>query len=278
MLVEIPLINNGEPLNEPTLNRAIVKIKENIEDLYKKYAALSATSEAVPETLVLRDENATAKFGEPTEGDHPVRLVDLHRAHPTGSVISFVGNVAPTEEGFMFAHGQEIDRITYAKLFGLIGTTYGEGDGSTTFNLPDTRGEFIRGLDNGRGIDSGRVLGSNQSDEFRSHGHTASIGGSGSHGHSGSTSAAGGHSHQSPTADSSPPSSSSTYEVPGSQNNSAFSGYDYLYAAPTSSSGVHNHTFSVSGGEHSHSVSVGSRGGSETRPRNLAMNYIIKVI
>lgn len=47
-------------------------------------------------------------------------------------------------------------------MFDILGEIYGAGDGNTTFNLPDLRGEFIRGLDNGRGIDSGRVLGSKQ--------------------------------------------------------------------------------------------------------------------
>ena len=55
-----------------------------------------------------------------------------------------------------------ISRTTYAALFAVIGETFGAGDGSTTFNLPDLRGEFIRGWDNSRGVDSGRVFGSAQ--------------------------------------------------------------------------------------------------------------------
>lgn len=70
--------------------------------------------------------------------------------------------------------GSAISRAIYAKLFAVIGTTYGAGDGSTTFNLPDDRGEFIRGWDNGRGVDSGRVFGSTQADEFKSHSHNMS--------------------------------------------------------------------------------------------------------
>jgi phage-related tail fiber protein len=57
-------------------------------------------------------------------------------------------------------------------LFAAIGTTFGSGNGSTTFNVPDLRAEFIRGWDNGRGIDTGRVFGSSQLDAFASHTHS----------------------------------------------------------------------------------------------------------
>jgi len=65
-------------------------------------------------------------------------------------------NAAP--DGWRACSGQAVSRTTYAALFAAIGTEYGVGDGSTTFDLPDLRGEFLRGWDNGRGVDSGRVL------------------------------------------------------------------------------------------------------------------------
>ena len=84
--------------------------------------------------------------------------------------IAYLGmSTAPT--GWLKANGATISRSTYADLFAAIGTTYGAGDGSTTFNIPDLRGEFVRGFDDGRGADSGRGFGSYQGDEFRSHGH-----------------------------------------------------------------------------------------------------------
>ncbi|WP_231679148.1 phage tail protein, partial [Ralstonia pseudosolanacearum] len=52
---------------------------------------------------------------------------------------------------------------TYAALYAEIGTTFGAGDGAATFNLPDLRGEFLRGWDDGRGVDSGRGIGTWQS-------------------------------------------------------------------------------------------------------------------
>ena len=90
-------------------------------------------------------------------------------AAPVGSVQYFALPSAPA--GWIKANGAEVSRTTYAALFAAIGTTYGAGNGSTTFKLPDLRGEFIRGWDEGRGADPGRVFGSWQGDEFRSHNH-----------------------------------------------------------------------------------------------------------
>jgi phage-related tail fiber protein len=88
---------------------------------------------------------------------------------PSGTVIWFAANAAPT--GYLKANGAAVSRTTYADLFAAIGTTFGVGDGSTTFNVPDLRGEFLRGWDDGRGIDSARVFGSAQSQSIESHSH-----------------------------------------------------------------------------------------------------------
>jgi phage-related tail fiber protein len=64
--------------------------------------------------------------------------------------------------GWLKANGAAVSRTAYAKLFTVIGTTFGAGNGSTTFNLPDLRGEFLRGWDDGRGVDSGRSIGTAQ--------------------------------------------------------------------------------------------------------------------
>lgn len=86
-----------------------------------------------------------------------------------GSVIYLAKNTAPT--GYLKANGAAVSRTTYANLFAAIGTTFGAGDGSTTFNLPDLRGEFLRAWDDSRGIDTGRVFGSWQADEIKTHNH-----------------------------------------------------------------------------------------------------------
>lgn len=89
---------------------------------------------------------------------------------PAGSVLAFAGQTAPN--GYLVANGQPVGRDTYPDLFDAIGTTYGEGDGSTTFNLPDFRGQFLRGTALDGTIDAGRTLGSTQQDMLRSHSHS----------------------------------------------------------------------------------------------------------
>jgi microcystin-dependent protein len=90
-------------------------------------------------------------------------------AVPAGTVVYVAQNTAPT--GYLKANGAAVSRTTYAALFAAIGTTFGAGDGSTTFNLPDMRGQFPRSWDDGRGLDSGRAFGSSQTDALQGHWH-----------------------------------------------------------------------------------------------------------
>ena len=80
--------------------------------------------------------------------------------NPVGTVNYFARQFPP--EGWLLCDGREVLRDVFADLFNMLGTSFGSGDGKTTFNLPDLRGEFIRGLDQGRGIDDGRMFGSAQ--------------------------------------------------------------------------------------------------------------------
>lgn len=89
---------------------------------------------------------------------------------PAGMVADFAMSTTPA--GWLKANGAEVSRSVYSALFSAIGTTYGAGNGVTTFRLPDFRGEFRRGWDDGRGVDRGRAFGSAQADELRSHSHT----------------------------------------------------------------------------------------------------------
>lgn len=91
-------------------------------------------------------------------------------AVPAGAICAFGMSAVPT--GWLYANGQAVSRTTYARLFAAIATTFGVGDGTTTFNLPDLRGYFARGWDDGRGIDTARAFGSNQADELKAHTHT----------------------------------------------------------------------------------------------------------
>lgn len=95
-------------------------------------------------------------------------------ASPVGTIVAFAGAAAPT--GWFLCNGQLVSRTGYSNLWNVIGTTYGAGDGSTTFALPDLRGEFLRGLDAARGVDPGRALGSAQGSAFAAHNHLNGVG------------------------------------------------------------------------------------------------------
>ena len=74
---------------------------------------------------------------------------------PVGAVWDFAGTSAPT--GWVFCYGQALSRATYATLFAAIGTAYGAGDGSTTFNVPDCRGRVVAGKDDMGGSSANRL-------------------------------------------------------------------------------------------------------------------------
>tara|TARA_R100000700_G_scaffold8662_1_gene12643 strand:- start:8354 stop:9562 length:1209 start_codon:yes stop_codon:yes gene_type:complete len=78
-------------------------------------------------------------------------------AMPTGAVVPFGGSSAPT--GFLLCAGQAVSRSTYSALFGVISTTYGAGDESSTFNIPDLRGRVVAGQDDMGGSSADRLTG-----------------------------------------------------------------------------------------------------------------------
>ncbi|WKL65456.1 phage tail protein [Pseudomonas qingdaonensis] len=86
-----------------------------------------------------------------------------------GCVAYFARNTAPG--GWLKANGALVSRTTYSRLFNAIGTTFGAGDGATTFQLPDLRGLFVRGWDDGRGMNPGRDFATYEADELKSHAH-----------------------------------------------------------------------------------------------------------
>lgn len=130
------------------------------------------SSHVTPETMaVVMGVIAFGKavsIGEVTEegivaelGEHGVRLERLEAsildAIPTGFVLPFGGNSIPYD-GWILCNGAAVSRVTYAKLFSIIGTNFGAGDGSTTFNLPNTSGRFIEGINGVSGIYRGAGL------------------------------------------------------------------------------------------------------------------------
>lgn len=99
---------------------------------------------------------------------------------PIGTVIHVARSTAPS--GWLIADGSLVLRADYPALFSVLeadGLVFGQGDGVTTFRLPDLRGMFLRGTDLGRGIDPLRSFGSIQADDLRTHTHTAAVSDSG---------------------------------------------------------------------------------------------------
>lgn len=164
-----------------------------------------------------------------------------YNAVPPGNVEYTARTTAPA--GYLFCDGSAISRTTYSRLFAAIGTTFGAGDGSTTFNLPDLRDEFIRGANPGS-----RAVGLAENDSFRAHVHT------------GSTNSAGAHSHSLPR-DLVSGANRNMFTLVDTSNNDE----DYTNNPPTGTAGEHTHTFTTN-----------ATGGSETRPRNVALLPIIK--
>lgn len=95
---------------------------------------------------------------------------------PVGEIIATGSTTAPA--GFLYADGSAVSRTQYSDLFAVIGTTYGAGDGSTTFNLPNLKGVFVRGAGSQTigGISYSATLGGAQGDQMQGHKHNASDG------------------------------------------------------------------------------------------------------
>ena len=146
-----------------------------------------------------------------------------------GMIASFAMSGAPA--GWIVCNGAEYAIADYGDLYTAIGTTWGAltngsgGAGSTHFRVPDLRGEFLRGWDNGRGVDSGRSFADSQGDELKSHSHSITL------------------------------------------LESSYGGY-YEYYAQSKRLGDNPRVFRTS--------YTNGFGGSETRPRNIAILYCIK--
>ena len=173
---------------------------------------------------------------------------------PTGTVTPFAGAAEP--DGWLICNGQALSSATYPELFAVLGTTYGNGSSGINggagknFNVPDLRGEFVRGLDEGRGIDSGRAIGTVQGGSTKAP----------SNGFTGTTNSTGAHSQPVPVLSTGDPS----HIHAGSEAAPGYNQTSGSYTVTTSSAGAHTHNVSVTGA-----------GDAETRPRNVSMNYII---
>jgi microcystin-dependent protein len=181
---------------------------------------------------------------------------------PSGSVIPYASATIPP--GWLLCNGQALSSASYPILYNALGTTYGNGQtginggAGKNFNVPDLRGEFIRGQDNGRGIDPGRTLGTAQvfSTKLPNIAFT------------GPTSADGEHNHI----------ISTTFldAASGSNPITHLHGNSTVFASGPGISQPQSQ-MSISEGDHTHTFTIDDGGEAETRPRNISMNYIIKL-
>lgn len=176
--------------------------------------------------------------------DYADTVISAYSALPTGTVAPFAGSTAPAS--YLLCDGAAISRTTYATLFGVIGTSFGIGDGTTTFNLPNLKGRSIFGYDSADA-------------DFNALGKTGGQKTVQAHTHTGTTSTGGAHTH--------------TYTKSGQVVKNVVNGTDAPHGfhdtestQTTSSSGSHNHTFTT--------ASTGS--GTNNLNPHAVMNFIIK--
>ena len=184
---------------------------------------------------------------------------------PSGSVFCMAVATVPT--GYLECDGAAVSRTTYSALFAIIGIAYGSGNGSSTFNLPDLRGEFIRGFDHGKGVDSGRGIATFQPADNASHNHFASTTTSTT-----SSLASNSHNHGIEITH-----TATSVTAVGNQSDDRmglidFSGGNHPVRYNTENASVSAGVNSSS----SSSTTIGNQG-SEARPRNVTMMYIIKI-
>ncbi len=219
-------------------------------------------------TLTLPNSDGDANDVLQSDGSGNLSFTALPQAVPTGSVHMMATTTAPS--GYLKCNGTAISRTTYAALFAIIGTTHGAGDGSSTFNVPDLRGEFVRGWDDSRGIDNGRNFGTSQSDNNKQHNHTAS-----------STITDPGHFHYIASDEAINGSNNRLENKTGQDLRFATGGFvgndsrqDYVAAAVTGAADTGRSEVKTTG--ISASVTVANSAAGESRPRNIAMMYVIK--
>jgi microcystin-dependent protein len=139
---------------------------------------------AAPNTFSPGDPLSSSKLNANFSAlDGRIAALEVAVTIPPGTIASYAGSVVPS--GWLLCDGTEINRTQYAALFAAISIAHGGGNGVSTFNLPDYRGRFLRGTDNGAGRDpdrttrsaansggnSGDNVGSIQGDDFKAHNH-----------------------------------------------------------------------------------------------------------
>jgi microcystin-dependent protein len=207
---------------------------------------------------------------------------------PIGSVVDYAGVSAPTN--WLFCFGQAISRTTYASLFAVMGTAWGVGDGSTTFNLPDCRGRASVGKDDMGGTAANRITtagagfdgktlaaaGGSQTHtlttaQLPSHTHPAAAASNGAHTHTGTAASNGAHTHTGTAASAGAHAHTASTATSGAHTHSGVTDGtgDHVHAGGLSTDGDHQHTYNApqatiffggSGGQNIPSIAGASTG------------------
>ena len=118
---------------------------------------LKVKDEGITATQLATDAVITAKIQDGAVTAAKLDAGAVSVLMPSGSLMPYAGSSAPT--GYLLCDGAAISRSTYSALFGVLATTYGSGDGSSTFNIPDLRGRVIAGQDDMGGASANRLTG-----------------------------------------------------------------------------------------------------------------------
>lgn len=243
-------------------------------DTLETAAVLNADTSTASMSFVLDEDDMSSNSATKLATQQSIKayIDTLVIPDPTGAVHAVAYDaslVAP--EGYLYCGGAAVSRTTYAGLFAVLGTAWGVGDGSTTFNLPDFRGRFLRGWDDSAGRDAARAIATYQTNANKSHTHTATSGND-THNHTAS-SANDTHDHDIETSFFAGGTAPATGPYFGDAGYRATAGYT---ATDAIVSDTHNHTITVDNDEHNHTVTVDADGGTESRPENASVSYVIK--
>jgi microcystin-dependent protein len=259
---------------------SVLTVDKAIDSDKIKASSTDTTSAYLNEKLIA-GSNVTITKGN-TGSNETLTFASTASGMITGTIIMWPTSSVPT--GYFECNGAAVSRTTYSALFAVLGTLYGAGDGSTTFNIPDYRGYFLRGWDHGTARDPDRAtrtdsgngttgdnVGTKQSGQYYTHTHTAAA-----HTHSASASASSTISHNSYYNDQFlvmmyNNDGGLTFNDPPAGNPGGWYGWAW------NSTNVLNINTSVSISVGSASSgAVSSSGGNENRPLNVNIMYCIK--
>jgi microcystin-dependent protein len=234
-----------------------------------------------------------------TSGSGVIRAnyLDVPNVTPIGGVVIWAGTIGGIPSGWALCNGQAVSRTTYPALFTTISTTYGTGDGSSTFNVPNLVQRFPMGAGDNAGVDgvgfSRAAVGGSPNTTLPTHNHiitNTDVSPSGSHNHIASSDLQGNHRHALTTLNVNNTGIEDTnYALAGQRNEGVSSDYKLARADNSSNeptagksniAGEHQHAITITADQGTHSHIINSEGVSPTNanlPPYLVLHYIIRL-